>query len=160
VTITVCTVTSDDIGPVIDSVAALFATDGGRNDPDATNLDWARQEGHSYYSALIASDEDLVLVARDGEDVAGHLIGRLRGPTTVHPIRVADLESIHVYPGHRGQGVGAQLVATFLTWATAKGAQRATVTAYAANEGAQRFYARHGFAPRSVTLDRDVPPPG
>jgi len=35
------------------------------------------------------------------------------------------------------------------------GAQRASVTAYAANEGAQRFYARHGFALKSVILDRD-----
>ena len=38
-----------------------------------------------------------------------------------------------------------------------KGAQRATVTAYAANDGARRFYARHGFAIRSVTLDLDLP---
>jgi hypothetical protein len=29
---------------------------------------------------------------------------------------------------------------------------RAGVTAYAANEGAQRFYARHGFVPASITL--------
>jgi hypothetical protein len=40
-------------------------------------------------------------------------------------------------------------------WAAEKGAQRATVTAYAANDGARRFYARHGFAVRSVTLDLD-----
>src|SRR5580704_14040330 len=54
--------------------------------------------------------------------------------------------------------------ATNLRWATAflaravdKGAQRATVTAYAANDGARRFYARHGFAVRTVTLDLDLP---
>ena len=38
-----------------------------------------------------------------------------------------------------------------------KGAQRATVTAYAANDGARRFYARHGFAVRSITLDLYLP---
>ena len=43
----------------------------------------------------------------------------------------------------------------FLAWAADNGAQRATVTAYAANEGAQRFYARHGFALKSVILDLD-----
>jgi GNAT superfamily N-acetyltransferase len=36
-------------------------------------------------------------------------------------------------------------------------AQRLSVTAYAANQEAQHFYARHGFTPRSVVLDRDVP---
>jgi GNAT superfamily N-acetyltransferase len=87
--------------------------------------------------------------------VVGHLIGRLGGPGSVHPIRVADLESIHVYPAHRGHGVGEQLMATFLTWAAGKGAQRTTVTAYAANGGAQRFYVRHGFTVRAVTLDLD-----
>ena len=78
-------------------------------------------------------------------------------PGSVHPIRVADLESVHVYPAHRNRGVGEQLATAFLAWAVEKGAQRATVTAYAANDGARRFYARHGFAVRSVTLDLDLP---
>ena len=46
----------------------------------------------------------------------------------------------------------------FLAWATGQGAQRVTVTAYAANDGAQRLYARYGFAPRSIVLDRDALP--
>jgi GNAT superfamily N-acetyltransferase len=40
----------------------------------------------------------------------------------------------------------------FLTWARDCGAQQASVTAYAANDAAQRLYARHGFEPASVTL--------
>jgi GNAT superfamily N-acetyltransferase len=97
------------------------------------------------------------LLARDDNEVAGHLVGRISGPGSVHPIRVADLESVHVYPAHRNRGVGERLATAFLAWATEKGAQRATVTAYAANDGARRFYARHGFAVRSVTLDLDLP---
>lgn len=85
-------------------------------------------------------------------------MGRLSGPGSVHPIRVAELESIHVYPGHRGCGAGEQLMTAFLAWAAEKGAQRATVTAYAANDGAQRFYARHGFTLKSVILDLDSLP--
>ena len=75
------------------------------------------------------------------------------------PIRVAELESIHVYPAHRNRGAGEQLMTAFLVWAAGKGAQRATVTAYAANDGARRFYARHGFALKSVVLDLDTLPP-
>ncbi len=65
-----------------------------------------------------------MLIARDGADVTGHLVGRLRGPSTVHPIRVSDLESIHVHAAYRGQGIGQQLLSAFLKWAAGKGAER------------------------------------
>lgn len=154
-TIWIGTATMADIPDILASADALVATDAGLHDAAATNLGWASETGIAYCTSLLASDDDLVLLARDGDKVVGHLIGRLGGPGSVHPIRVADLESIHVYPAHRGHGVGEQLMATFLTWAAGKGAQRTTVTAYAANGGAQRFYVRHGFTVRAVTLDLD-----
>ncbi len=144
-----------DISEIIASADALVATDAGRYDPAATDLSWAARTGSAYATSLLASDESLVLIARDGDAVIGHLVARLYGPGSVHPIRVAELESIHVYSEHRGCGVGENLVNGFLAWAADKGAQRASVTAYAANEGAQRFYARQGFALKSVILNRD-----
>jgi ribosomal protein S18 acetylase RimI-like enzyme len=145
----------DDISEIIASADALVATDAGRYDPTATDLSWATRTGLVYAASLLASEDNLVLVARDGETIIGHLVARLHGPGAVHPIRVAELESIHVYPKHRRRGIGEQMVNAFLAWAADKGAQRASVTAYAANEGAQRFYARHGFTPKSIILDRD-----
>ncbi len=150
----------DDVPGILASADALVATDAGLHDAAATNLGWAAETGIAYCTSLLASDDNLVLLARDGDALAGHLVGRLNGPPrpgSLHPIRVADLESIHVYPAHRGCGVGEQLMTAFLAWAAEKGAQRATVTAYAANDGARRFYARHGFAVRSLILDRDLP---
>jgi len=155
VTILIGTATADDIPDILASAGALVAADAGVHDAAATNLGWAAETGIAYCTSLLASRENLVLLAREGDEVVGHLAGRLSGPGSVHPIRVADLESIHVYPAHRGRGVGEQLVRAFLAWAAESGAQRATVTAYAANEGARRFYARHGFAMRSVVLDLD-----
>lgn len=155
-TLQINTATTDDLPEVVASVDALFATDAGAHNATATNLRWASENGIAYYTSLLADSSNLVLIGRDDNEVAGHLVGRLRGPGSVHPIRVADLESIHVYPAHRNRGVGEQLVTAFLAWAAEKGAQRATVTAYAANDGARRFYARHGFAVRSVTLDLDL----
>jgi GNAT superfamily N-acetyltransferase len=161
VAIWIGTATAEDVPDLLASASALVATDAGVHDTAATNLAWAAETGISYCTSLLASDDTLALLARDGDELVGHLVGRLSGPGSVHPIRVADLESIHVYPARRGQGVGEQLVAAFLAWAAENGAQRAAVTAYAANDGAQRFYARHGFAVRSVLLDQDVlPPPG
>jgi GNAT superfamily N-acetyltransferase len=160
VTVRIDTATTDDIPEIAASAGALIATDAGVHDAATTNLRWAAESGVAYYTSLLAHDDTLVLLARDGHDVAGHLVGRLCGPGSVHPIRVADLESLHVYPAHRNRGVGRLLVTAFLEWAARNGAQRATVTAYAANEGARRFYARHGFAARSVTLDLDLRSPG
>ena len=154
-TIRIGTATADDIPDILASVEALVAADAGLHDAAATNLGWAAETGIAYCTSLLAGSENLVLLARDGDEVAGHLAGRLSGPGSVHAIRVAGLESIHVYRAHRGRGVGEQLIRAFLVWAAERGAQRATVTAYAANDGAQRFYARHGFAVRSVTLDLD-----
>jgi ribosomal protein S18 acetylase RimI-like enzyme len=159
VTIRIGTATADDIPDVLASVDALIATDAGVHDAAGTNLGWASETGMAYCASLLASGDNLVLLARDGDEVVGHLIARLGGPGSVHAIRVADLESIHVYPAHRGRGVGEQLMTAFLAWAARKGAQRATVTAYAANDGAQRFYARRGFTVRSITLDLDDLPP-
>jgi GNAT superfamily N-acetyltransferase len=156
VAIRIDTATPDDLADIVASAAALVATDAARFDPSATNVDWAAYDGSSYANGLLAGEDNLVLLARDGDGVLGHLVGRLHRGNSLHPVRVAELESLHVYPAHRGQGVGSGLVAAFREWATGRGAVRALVTAYAANEGALRFYARHGFAPRSVVLDREL----
>jgi ribosomal protein S18 acetylase RimI-like enzyme len=44
----------------------------------------------------------------------------------------------------------------FLVWARERRAAFVTVSAYAANEAAQRFYRRHGFVPKSITLQTDL----
>jgi GNAT superfamily N-acetyltransferase len=156
VAIRIDTATARDLADIVASAAALVAADAGRFDPAATNVDWAAMDGSAYASALLAGENNLVLLARDGDEVTGHLVGRLHRGNSLRPGRVAELESIHVYPDHRGRGVGSRLVARFHEWAAARGAGRSWVTAYAANEGALRFYARHGFAPRSVILDREL----
>jgi len=52
--------------------------------------------------------------------------------------------------------VGGRLVDAFKTWATEQGAVRLTVTAYAANTDAIRFYQRNGFAPKSRELELKI----
>ena len=151
--------TAADSVAFLASADALVAADAGRFDPDATDLGWSARSGAAYTAGALTGD-NLVLLARAGDVVAGHLVGRLIGPGSVHPIRQAELESIHVYPAYRGGGFGSRLVEAFLAWAARHGAVRASVTAYAANEAALRFYARHGFAVRSVVADRLIDPTG
>ena len=60
--------------------------------------------------------------------------------------RVIELKQLYTDPGLTGQGVGALL----LDWARAeafrRGADEIQLSVWNQNEGAQRFYARHGFA--------------
>jgi GNAT superfamily N-acetyltransferase len=148
---TVTAVTDDDIDALVTSVAGLFAEDAGQHDP-SVSLDWPAREGAAYYTGLMQDPGSLLLLARDGDRVTGHLVGKLTGPNPVRAARIAVLESMRVAPGARRAGTGSQLVAHFMAWAREHGAQQATVTAYAANHTAQRLYARYGFAPASVTL--------
>jgi ribosomal protein S18 acetylase RimI-like enzyme len=140
-----------DIDAFVASVDGLFHEDGGRHDP-FLDTGWAGREGSAYYADIVDDPNCLLAVARDGDRVVGHLVGKLVGPDSIKLDRFAVLESIRVDPGTRGQGVGSLLVAEFLAWARRNEAAVASVTAYAANDGAQRFYARHGFAPASVVM--------
>ncbi len=149
-TVTVTPATHDDIGSLVASVAGLFLEDAGRHD-SLMDLGWPEREGAEYYSALLNDEACLVALARDGGHVIRHLIGKLSGPDSLRTGRVAVLESMRVAPGSRGAGLGGPLVRHFFAWARDCGAQQASVTAYAANDAAQRFYARHGFLPKNIT---------
>jgi GNAT superfamily N-acetyltransferase len=149
-TVTVSAATQDDIGLLVTSVAELFREDGGRHDP-LRDLDWPAREGAEYYSALVDDRACLLALTRHSGNVVGHLIGRLHGPGGTFRGCIAELESMRVAPGFRRAGVGSLLVQHFLAWARECGAQQASVTAYAGNDAAQRFYARHGFVHSSIT---------
>ena len=144
--------TEDDRTAFLTSVDGLFHEDGAIHDPHG-DPEWVARGGAAYFADLLTDPRAVPLLARDGDRALGHLVGRVYEPDTLQPgTCVAVLESMRVVPEARGQGVGGRLVAAFFAWAKECGAVRAGVTAYAANEGAQRFYARNGFLPGSVTL--------
>jgi putative acetyltransferase len=143
----------DDAGALVELCAGLFAEDGGRRDA-TIDAGWPARGARDYFAAAMCGEEGtLCLVAEAGGAPAGYLVGRLREPVDPRPVRVAVLESMYVLPARRREGVGAALVDGFRAWAAERGAARLTVTAYATNAEAIRFYEREGFAPRSVTLE-------
>jgi GNAT superfamily N-acetyltransferase len=150
--VTVRLATQGDLAGLVASSARLFAEDAGTRDP-ATDITWPLKHGEAAFTGSIASPDTLVLVAVAGDDVVGHLTGVLSEGGDTRPGRVATLRSMFVRPEHRSGGVGAVLVTEFRTWAAKVGAERMTVTAYAANEAAQRFYVRQGFTPMFVSLE-------
>jgi GNAT superfamily N-acetyltransferase len=157
-TVTLRTVAHHDIGALLTSVGALFDEDAGQHD-SSVDRNWPAREGLAYYSGLVDDRACLLVLACDGDNVIGHLVGKLGEPNSIRTDRVAVLESMRVAPGSRRAGTGSRLVQHFLAWARQNGAQQASVTAYAANETAQRLYERHGFVPKSVTSRVALGPP-
>ncbi|GGS56472.1 hypothetical protein GCM10010156_13820 [Planobispora rosea] len=150
--------TAEDVPGLMLSAGALFREDGGRRDP-FVDVEWPERDGRDYYTMMVDDPGRLALTARLGTPdglLIGHLTGQMRAPDAVRPEAVvADLVSMRVAEEWRGRGVGERLADRFLDWAREKGANRAVVSAYAANSGAIRFYRARGFVPMSLSLQTD-----
>lgn len=136
---------------------ALFREDAGSRD-STINLEWAVQEGQGYFADLLDDESGACWLAEytTSGKIIGYLVGRSGESNSLRPVRVATLESMYVREEFRECGIGTRLVGRFLSWAEERKAQRASVTAYVANERAVRFYKREGFSPKSLSLERDV----
>lgn len=144
----------DDVEGIVQLSSALFREDAGRRDP-STNLDWPSEEGREHFAGFVGQERRLCLIAESAGEMVGYLAGYVSEGSSLRPVRVAELESMYVRVGHRGRGIGASLVGEFLRWAGARKAERVSVTAYAANERAIRFYRREGFRTRSISLETE-----
>jgi ribosomal protein S18 acetylase RimI-like enzyme len=150
--ITVEPATHDDIARLVELETGLCREDAGRHERFA-DVTWPDREGHDDFVQLLANPSALVLHARADGVTVGFAVGYLQqsSPTRL-PVTYGVLRSLYVEPSHRDAGVGTQLTAAFVAWASANGCAEAHVESYAANDGAQRFYARHGF--QAVSLSR------
>lgn len=144
--------TAEDIPGLVASSSGLFGEDAGTRD-DTMNIQWPVQFGAASLTAALADPARAVFVADADGSVVGHLTAYATEPSDIRLVRTATLLSMYVFPGHRSSGVGGRLVDAFKAWAASHGAQRLTVTAYAANSDAIRFYQRNGFAPKSLELE-------
>jgi GNAT superfamily N-acetyltransferase len=70
--------------------------------------------------------------------------------------RCAELESMHVLPGVRSQGIGAQLLEAAVATAERAGCYRIQLTSNRQRTEAHRFYRRHGFEPSHVGFKRPL----
>lgn len=146
---------SGDVGALVRLSSALFREDAGIRDP-YTDVGWPREHGRDRFLSLVSHKDALCLLAKSGRAPVGYLSGYVGEPTTVRPVKVAELQSMYVQASDRGRGVGSALLAEFLPWAGYRAVERVAVTAYASNGDALRFYARRGFRPMSITLE--MPP--
>jgi GNAT superfamily N-acetyltransferase len=130
----------------------LYLEDAGTHDP-FTDIEAALADAMNYFTGFLDDESTTAFLAVENGSVAGYLAGRFYAKSLRRKVSTAELESIYVRPEFRNRQVGALLVDSFFRWAAERGAGRAAVNAYFANESARRFYECFGFAPKNVTLD-------
>ncbi len=144
---------TEDVEELVRLNVRLFLEDAGIRDPH-TDTSWPARHGREHFLGLLSRDDAVCLLAlREGAKV-GYLAGYAKEATPLRPVRVAELQSMYVEENERGRGVGGRLVQEFFAWARYCDAERVSVTAYAANDSALRFYRRIEFVDRSVSLER------
>jgi GNAT superfamily N-acetyltransferase len=74
--------------------------------------------------------------------------------STISSDATGEVDSLYVLQSHRGRGVGHALMSTAMNWFDGQSVQKIVVDVISGNDGAQQFYARYGFLPRTVRLLR------
>ena len=150
--IVVRTATPDDAGVLVDLLAAGALVTSGEDPVDLA----------PYRAALAdiaaTSGTDVLVAERDGEVVGTCQLITFRH-LGHHGGRCAEIESMHVRPDVRGNGVGGVLLEAATAAARAAGCYRIQLTSNAVRTDAHRFYRRHGFDPSHVGFKRLLDPP-
>lgn len=77
-------------------------------------------------------------IVEDQGAIAGFLVAR-------ELVRETEILNFAVRADVRRQGIGARLIDAAIEWSRGLGAEKAILEVRASNEGAIRFYERHGF---------------
>jgi ribosomal protein S18 acetylase RimI-like enzyme len=99
-------------------------------------------------AAELQHPERLYCVAeRDGELMAYCKLG-LAGswPQYARGQHAIEIKQFYTAPGQSGQGLGAKMMEWVLAEARSRGADEIQLSVWSENLGAQKFYARYGFA--------------
>jgi GNAT superfamily N-acetyltransferase len=119
----------------------------------AQSFAFARERFDQTYPALVASEDACLLVAAQGDDCDGYLLGfghltfYANGP-------VAWAEELFVRQECRGRGLGRALMGAFESWA----AGRDCVLVALATRRAAPFYEALGYAESAAYLRKVLPP--
>jgi len=96
-----------------------------------------------------------VLVARTDDDgLAGFVQFAPESGSYEQDLDRGVIENIYVRPDHQGDGLGGELLGRAETELFDAGVDRVSLEVLAPNDAARRFYARHGYQPHRVELER------
>jgi len=95
----------------------------------------------------------VIFAAREGGEIVG-MVSLLSTVSTAEGGAACWLEDMVVRPDRRRGGLGSRLLQTAIDHGRSKGCTRITLLTDRGNEGAIRFYGRHGFRPSEMTALR------
>ncbi len=121
------------------------------------NMQWTyQQEGEEHFKKRVSGEEGVCFVAEISGEVVGYTTGSVMRIVSWRPVRRVEMENLIVSDSYRGQGIGEKLAERLVEWAKEQGVERIMVSAYAANDGAIKFYKRNGFVPDSIELEKEI----
>jgi phosphinothricin acetyltransferase len=133
--------THDDLA----AVSAIYNSTVATTTAAWTEVPETLEERRAWFAARQAAG-DAVLVAEDGGEVVGFAgYGEFRDGRRWPGYRSTVEHTIHVAEGHRGRGLGGQLLEALVVEATARGLHVMVAAVDGANEGSCRFHLAHGF---------------
>lgn len=125
------------------------------DDPTAAADDGSTDVAHDHADTADDADTtDDADTADDPERIVGFV---MFGPETGSfdlDVSRGVVENLYVLPAYRGEGRGSALLEAAETRLFERGFDRVCLDVMAGNEAARRFYARHGYAPHRVQLEK------
>ncbi len=120
--------------------------------PRSAHESWARQRANYLESAK--NPDSFVLGAEADHQLVGYAFVTVASGYSSWNSgeRQAQLETLSIAPAMRGQAVGARLLAAVRDRLVTAGFESIALSAAYANDGAHRFYERHGFRRAEVVF--------
>jgi ribosomal protein S18 acetylase RimI-like enzyme len=123
-------------------------------------LSWQRRR--ALYLDRLGSGEGFLVIARQAQRPAGYAFVCVeRGPDDTFPVgdRFAEIYSLSVAAGLRGQGIGTKLLDFVDHELASRSITDVKITVMTGNEGARRLYERRGLREAEIVLYRFAPRP-
>jgi N-acetylglutamate synthase-like GNAT family acetyltransferase len=139
-----------DIPELLDLFDQLRAAGPRRSVSMPSDPSMMREAAAERFAAVIADPHERLLVAEDGEGLAGMVLCSIGTSSTLATAPAVVLSHLTVAANSRRGGVGRVLVAAATQWAEECDVDHVRVAVYASSREANRFFARLGFAPVSV----------
>jgi ribosomal protein S18 acetylase RimI-like enzyme len=99
---------------------------------------------------------DELLVAVDGDRLLGFVMFTVEAGDYEQDVQRGIVRNIYVKEGHRGHGVGSQLLEAAESRLRERGVDTIALEVMATNEDARRFYRRHGYSSHRLELEKST----
>ncbi|MAG39417.1 hypothetical protein CMI41_00400 [Candidatus Pacearchaeota archaeon] len=144
-----------DVNAIQDLNQQLFNNEISNFD-DTLDGEWPANN-KKYFEDAINDENGLVLVAVDGDNIIGYLIGGIKEAGDYRNIQnILEIGNTFVIEEYRRMGIGKEMVEKLLDFARLKGVGRSKVLVSSSNEAAIKFYKKMGLMEYDLVLEGDI----